>query len=207
MSDYTLEPANTLIVGMSGSGKTTFALRYLVNAVCACRFIFDDLGRAATRLAISPAYSSRELEAALSQRWVVFNPHRMFPGETKAAFKFFCKWVYEVSRRGRGKKLLLVDEIWQWQDSQSLPRELSLVVQAGREEHLELVSCTQLPHKVHAAITGQATELVCFKIQEPLALAKLAELGADRERVADLPAGEFIAWNRLTNGSLAGKLF
>jgi len=41
---------------------------------------------------------------------------------------------------------------------------LSLAVQTGREENLELVTATQLPHKINASITGQSTELVCFRL-------------------------------------------
>src|SRR4051812_40765518 len=116
MGDYTLSPANTLVVGMTGSGKSTFAYRYLLNAPAACRFLFDDLGRAATRLGARPCFTANELEAALATRWVIFNPHRMFEGNPKQAFLFFCDWVLNVSKRGPGKKLVLVDEIWQWQD-------------------------------------------------------------------------------------------
>lgn len=207
MSDYTLELHQTLIAGMSGSGKSTFAYRLLINAPAACRFIFDDLGRAAVRLRLRPCYTAAELEAALSTRWVLFNPHRMFPGETKLAFRWFCHWVYQVSQRGPGKKLFLVDEIWQWQDSYQIPKELATVVQTGREENIELVSATQLPHKINASITGQATELVCFKIQEPNALDRLQELGADPDVVANLPMGQFISYNRIRPGQLAGQVF
>ena len=37
MGDFRLEPALTAIVGMTGSGKSTFAYRYLLNAPAACR--------------------------------------------------------------------------------------------------------------------------------------------------------------------------
>jgi hypothetical protein len=207
MADYTLPPANTLIVGMTGSGKTTFALRYLLNAPAACRFIFDDQGKAATRLRLRPVYTAAELEIALATRWVVFNPHRMFPGDTKQAFRFFCQWVYDVSQRGPGKKLLLVDEVWQWQDNNQIPRELALCAQTGREEHIELVLATQLPHKVNAAITGQSTELVCFRVDERLALQCVRDLRGDPEAVQALPMGHFIAYNRLSGGRLSGKVF
>lgn len=207
MADYTLPPALTLIVGMTGSGKTTFALRYLLNANVACRFIFDDLGRAAVRLRLKPVYTSAELEAALAGRWVVFNPHRMFPGDTKNGFRFFCRWTYDVSRRGPGKKLFLADEVWQWQTNNVIPSELALVVQTGREENLELVCATQLPHRVNASITGQATELVCFRLQERLALDCVQGLGADRDCVAGLPLGSFSSLNRMSAATLAGRLF
>lgn len=207
MSDFTLPPANTLIVGMTGCGKSTFAYRYLVNANAACRFIFDDLGRAATRLKIAPVFFEKQCEAALQDRWVVFNPHRMFPGATKDGFRWFCQWVYAAARRGPGKKLFLVDEVWQWQSNMEMPRELALVVQTGREENLELVCATQLPHKVNASVTGQSTELVCFRLNEPLALNRVRELGADADVVKNLPLGEFVSYNRLDSGTLAGKVF
>lgn len=211
MSDFTLPPAQTLIVGMTGSGKTTFALAYLANAPAACRFIFDDLGRAATRLGIRPCLYAHDLEAALATRWVVFNPHRMFPGAPAEAFRFFCRWVYDTCQRGPGKKLVLVDEVWQWQNQLQIPQEFALVVQTGREENIELVSCTQLPHRVNAAVTGQATELVCFRLNEPKALERIGDLGADRERVQALPLGSFISWNRVSaepdRNWLAGQVF
>jgi len=207
MADFTLPPANTLIVGMTGSGKSTFAYRYLVNANAACRFIFDDLGRAATRLKIAPVFFERQCEAALASRFVIFNPHRMFPGATKDAFRWFCQWVYAASRRGEGKKLLLVDEVWQWQSNMEMPRELALCVQTGREENLELVCATQLPQKVNASVTGQSTELVCFRLTEPLALKEVKDLGGDPEKVKNLPLGAFISYNRLTGATVSGKLF
>jgi hypothetical protein len=55
--------------------------------------------------------------------------------------------------------------------------------------------------------TGQATELVSFRLTEPLALWRVAELGADREKVAALPLGSFVSLNRLTGAQLAGRVF
>ncbi|HVV00141.1 MAG TPA: hypothetical protein VHH88_02190 [Verrucomicrobiae bacterium] len=196
----------TLITGMTGSGKSTFALRYLVNAAAACCFIFDDLGRAATRLGVNPCYTAHQIEAALATRRVIFNPWKMFD-DGKMAFRWFCQWVYDASVRGPGKKLFLVDEIWQWQTNQQIPPELAKVAQAGREENIELVCATQLPHRINASITGQTTELVCFRLNERLALDCIADLGAAREKVSQLPLGSFLSYNRLLPGSLAGKVF
>ena len=207
MSDYTLPPCSTLLCGMTGSGKTTFALRYLLNVSAACRFVFDDLGQCAARLKLPHAGTAAELEAALATRWVIFNPHRMFPGDTAGAFRFFCQWAYDCSRRGPGKKVLLVDELWKFCSPNQIPKELAVVAQPGRVENLELVTATQLPHKIHASISGQSTELVCFRLDEPLALDKVQELGADRDAVQGLPLGSFIAWNRLSRARLDGKVF
>ena len=81
------------------------------------------------------------------------------------------------------------------------------MAQTGRVENLEMLTATQLPHEIHASITGQSTELVCFRLDEALALDKVEELGADRAAVQSLPLGSFMAWNRLSRGRLAGKVF
>lgn len=81
------------------------------------------------------------------------------------------------------------------------------MAQTGRVENLELVTATQLPHKIHASITGQSTELVCFLLDEALALDKVEKLGAERAGVQGLPLGSFISWNRISRGRLPGKVF
>ena len=192
---------------MTGSGKTTFALAYLQNVAAACRFVFDDLGQCSARLKLPAAGTASELESALATRWVVFNPHRMFPGNIEGAFRFFCQWAYDASRRGPGKKVLLVDELWKFCSPNQIPKELAIVAQTGRVEDLELLTATQLPHKIHASITGQSTELVCFRLDEALALDKVEELGADRAAVQSLPLGSFVALNRLSRGRIVGKIF
>lgn len=193
---------------MSGSGKSTFAYRYLLNAPAACRFIFDDQGRAATRLQIPPCYTAAQLEAALATRWVIFNPRQMFQdGDYKSAFRYFCSWAFHCSKRAPGKKFVLVDEIWQWQDRDTIPRELDTLVRLGREENLELVTATQSPSEVSASITGQCTELVSFLLAEPKELACVQRLGLDAREIAGFPPGTYVSLNRLSRGRLSGKLF
>jgi hypothetical protein len=192
---------------MTGSGKTTFALRYLQGVSASCRFVFDDLGQCAARLKLPHAGTAAELEAALATRWVLFNPHRMFPGDTAGAFRFFCQWAYDCARRGPGKKVFLVDELWKFCSPNQIPKELATVAQTGRVENLELVTATQLPHKIHASITGQSTEIVCFRLDEELALDKVEDLGASRQDVQSLGLGRFAAWNRLTRSRLDGRVF
>jgi DNA helicase HerA-like ATPase len=208
MGDYRLPPRLTLIVGMTGSGKSTFAYSYLQKAEDAvCRFLFDDFGRAATRLNMTPCYTARQAEDALQTRWVITNPHRMFPGQVKIAFDWWCQWVYDASLRGPGRKLALVDEAWQFQTNQQIPYGLAKIAQAGREENIELVLCSQLPHRFNASLIGQATELVCFHLKERLALDCVSNLGADPDIVRNLPLGKFVSYNLLNGASVTGQVF
>ena len=201
------EPQHTLVVGMTGSGKTTFTIRYLLNVTCACRFLFDDRSRFSRRLRVTPAFTARQVEEALPTRWVIFNPVQMFPDDYAAGFAWFCQWVYDCAGRGPGLKVLVVDELWQWADSRAIPRTLRLCTQAGRERGVQLLTGTQEPHRVNSSIVGQAAELVCFRLQEPKAWNCIRELGADPDLVGALPLGSFVSYNRLSGGKLAGKLF
>lgn len=103
--------------------------------------------------------------------------------------------------------MFLVDEVWRWCSPQGIPRELAALAQMGRAEQLELVCATQRPHRINDSITGACTELVCFRLQERLALDCAAGLGGDRPTVEALPLGSFVAWNRLSGGTLSGKVF
>jgi hypothetical protein len=86
-------------------------------------------------------------------------------------------------------------------------RRAAYLAQAGREHGVELLKDTQRPELLNPALTGQCTELVCFKLASPEALNTIRKLGADRELVAALPPGSFISYNRLSGGTLTGRVF
>lgn len=192
---------------MTRSGKTTFAVKYLLNIKPACRFLFDESSRWSRRLGVKPAYTAAECEAALVSRWVVFNPLRMFPDDYAAAFDWFCAWVYNCATRSPGEKILAVDELWQWVNNRTMPKNFRLCTQAGSEYGIRVFALTQEPHNVNSSVVGQTTELVCFRLQEPKAWDCIRELGADVEAVKQLPLGSFISLNRLSYGILSGRVF
>jgi hypothetical protein len=208
MPDYSNPLCNTMVFGEGGSGKTTFGFRYLLNKPAACRFIFDDRGQAADRLKLKLCGTEKECLEALSTRWVCFNPHVMFPGaKLPDAFRWFCYWVMQISKRGPGKKIFFVDEIWQWCDARSIPDQLSDIVRTGRVENLELFSCTHSPRDYHVDIRRLITEFVGFNTVEPDDLDKIRPYWPGVDEVATLPLGEFIAFNRETRATLRGKMF
>ena len=69
----------------------------------------------------------------------------MFQEQQKDALRWFCHWAFGVSRRGPGKKILFVDELWRFVDAHSLPAELEKEARMGRAEGLELLTATQHP--------------------------------------------------------------
>ncbi|MGH7940230.1 MAG: hypothetical protein ACREE6_02800 [Limisphaerales bacterium] len=66
---------------------------------------------------------------------------------------------------------------------------------------------TQEPHRLNSSLLGQTTELVCFRLQEPKAWDCIRDLGMDVDRVKNLPLGEFTSLNRLSCGTITGRLF
>jgi hypothetical protein len=141
------------------------------------------------------------------QSWALFNPSRMYPDDYAKGLDQFLQYVYSASMGGPGAKVLGIQELWQWSDARNMPRGFRLCCQAGREHGIQLLLDTQEPHRINSSILGQTTELVCFRLQEPKAWDCIRELGMDVDKVKNLPLGQFISLNRLSGGTLQGKLF
>ena len=106
-----------------------------------------------------------------------------------------------------GRKIFFVDEVWKFCSPHSIPLSLAECVQDGRKVGLEMMFATQRPNKLNGSITGEVTELVCFRLQENNALGTLAELGADIEAVRALLLGSFVSFDCLTRGTATGWVF
>ena len=158
-----------------------------IAAPAVCRFIFDPTGQFADRLKRRPVTTAREVEQALPSGWVVLFPGVMFPGDEETAFRWFCHFAFTASRRGRGRKILVADEIWQYCSAHKLPRELATVVQMGRVEGLVLMAATQTPHKIPDPIWGQTTDCFCFQLTGKLSLEYLEKMEFDLSQLPKHP--------------------
>lgn len=185
----------TLACGASGSGKTSFAIRYLLNRDgLAVRFFFDWRREYTQRLGLPLAGTGPALDASLETGWVVYDPHHCFPGDSTAAFAFFCDWVYQVSSEVPGRKVMVVDELQRFCSPHSVPAQLSLIVETGRSHGLELFVNAQRPNAIHESVTGQLTEVVAFATPAPNALEWLERnAGMPAEEVRTLPKLSFMA--------------
>jgi len=196
----------TICAGLSGTGKSTFTLRYLVNADLAIRFCFDPDGEFAKRLDLEPAHDAYELGLALCNGWVIFDPHTLFAGRVTDGFAFFCDWAFTVSERVPGRKCLVVDEVWKYCTPAAIPAELALVTQTGRKRGLALLVNTQRPTKLNGSILNEVSEFVCFRLQENNALEKAGEYGFDLDELKSLPDLQFVARNLDSGGELRGRI-
>ncbi len=203
------ERSITVVCGVSRSGKTTFALRYLCNADIAYRFIFDaDSGPQsyAERLRCDQAGTPFELQKQLCNQWVVFNPHVMYPGELAEGFSRFCEWVHTVCQRLPGRKLLVVDEAWRYVTPNRYPKEFAMCVQSGAGYGLGCMLNTQTPAKIPDPITNECSELVCFTLNGDKTLDWVEARGMNRDEVQALPQLHFVARNITTGGELRGRI-
>lgn len=202
-------PGCTLVCGVSGSGKTTFALRWLAaRKDLTCRFLFQEPKRdLSERLKLPDAETAEELECAVEDGWVIFHPGIMFSGDWPAALAWFSEWSYAKAASLPGRKILMVDEVWKYCSPHAIPRGLSKWIQDGRSFGCETVFATQTPNKLHASITNEATELVAFRLQGKPALDCVTALGVDREEVASLPPGSFVARNCETGAERRARLW
>jgi len=206
--DFSARRACTLVCGISGSGKTTFSLRYLVNdGGLAARFIWDADGQISSRLGIPAVQTAEELPLALEDGWVIFDPNVLFPGRHSEGFSWFASWAYASAERTPGRKVLLVDEVWRYCTNVSIPQSLAECIQTGRVRGLDCMFATQRPNRLNESITNETTELVSFRLQGGNALKLVSDLGGDAGAVSALPPGSFLAWNCQTGSRMAGRVF
>jgi hypothetical protein len=210
MLQLAARPGCTVVAGVSGSGKTTFALRYLVaRSDFTCRFLFQEPKRDFTeRLKLPDAETQGELDLAVEDGFVIFHPAQMFPGNWPGALDWFSKWSYDVAMTLPGRKVLMVDEMWRYCSPYSVPAGVNQWVYDGRSFGCETIFNTTAPNKLNETLLGGATELVSFRQQKGRkGSACLAELGMDRGEIENLPPGAFVALNCETGGELRGRMW
>jgi len=199
-----LELANkrTVIVcaGVQGTGKTTFGLRYLLNAKLDYRFIFDPEDEYSQRLKLPSANDEYGLRLQLCQGWVLFDPHVLFVGRIDDGFAFFCDWVFSVSEAIPGQKLIVVDEAWRYVTPQRHPAELEACARTGRKRGLQCLFNTQTPNLLHSTIRNECSEMVCFRMGDDTVLEVPRKKGFNPDELKALPDLHFVSRNLDTGG-------
>lgn len=104
--------------------------------------------------------------------------------------------------------MLVVDEVWRHCSPRVVPPDLLAVVKTGRKVGLQSVFLTQEPRELSETLLAEGTEFVSFRLQGLNSLGRLADYGMPgQEQLPTLPRGQFIAWNKLSGGTVRGRLF
>ena len=208
MIDYGATRAVTLVTGRSGTGKTTFCLRYLVNASqLRGRWIWDADGQISARLGLPAASTADELEASLEDGWSIYDPNSMWPGRHGEGFAWFSAWAYAAAARTAGPSVLLVDEVWRYCTPHAIPQPLAECIQTGRVRGLSCMFATQRPNKLNGAVVNEVTECVAFRLQDRMGLAIVEECGLPASEVSALVPGSWLAVSCETGARSSGRLW
>lgn len=187
-------PCAVLITGKKGSGKTTYWLSRLVSHKARFRFYFDPSREVSHKLKLPVCIDEPGLvRAVLEGRAVCFDSAPLFPGNRKAGFAFFTRWVFNVSKSLRGVKLFGADELQSCQGigPGGMPQGFKEIMDEGRREEIDCIFAAQRVNEVNDDVRGHLTEIVTFKHDDPLPVRWLAERGFDPEAIKALPTPGF----------------
>lgn len=198
-----------MIVGASGTGKTTFLCRYFFGSQFDRAWIFDGQGELAGRLGVAPITSAEKIPAALEsgQRVLLYDPAEEYPGDTAAGFDFFCGLAFRCSQAETGRKIFFTDELQQATDTGTITPPLACVLETGRRYGLDFAGITQAANLVHNRLRNQVTELVAFRSIDERALAFCETCGLDGAALRETPPGAYLGRNLMTGETYGGKVF
>lgn len=207
MLNYDHEHRGYVIVGTSGSGKSTFQIRVLLGTP-SVRFCFDHSGEFMRKLGVRPCRTVAELIAAIPTRFVVFDPHYLFPGRPVKAFEFFAKWVWSYRERIRGRMIFSSEELQNWCGTHEghLPPGLAQIAEEGRKYEIDFCFVAQAGNLIHNRIRAQTSELICFRITEDNGLYWPSKRGFNTDEIQSLQNHHFIAKSLETGSWHRGKL-
>lgn len=196
-----------LVTGRSGSGKTTFWVRYLLGTPAGLKFVFDHEGELSHRLGVPPAVNVDQLGQAAASGWCIYDPAAMFPGRLEEAFNFFCEFAFTVATRIPGRKIFACDELQKLVGTAKVSTELAMVLETGRRYGLDAAMISQQPNLIHNRIRNQVTEVVTFQQMDPNAVEYLEAVGFEPEQIRALRPGSFLARNLNSGAQSSGKVF
>ena len=192
------------IFGASGTGKTTFAEKYLRGTSAEVRFIFDREGEWAHRLKMPQVGNHARMVDMLKTGWVLFEPDSMFSGRHEDAVEFFADWSLKVSARIPGRKVFVVDELQLLVSGHQIGPHVKTIIQTGRRYGVDFVLIGQAPNLIHNAVLGQLTEVVFFRLTNERALEFPQESGMDVEKIRNLPDWHYVARDMTTGAEVLG---
>lgn len=181
-----------VVVGQSGTGKTTFVAKYLANTAATVRYIWDPEGEWAGRFGLQPCRNGADMMAAAPFGWICYDYTGEFADEEEA-IDCFAEWCMLHAERIGGRKIFVVDELHEYVTGHKLPPHLKSLITRGRRRGIDSVVLATSPNTVHNIIRSNTTERVAFHCDDPTSEDVLRSWGFNFEEVAALPKFHWIA--------------
>lgn len=192
--------SHVLTCGRSGTGKTTYILRYLLASHHDRVFIFDHQAEFIERLHLIPCYELDDIaKRARTERIIAFDYSKNYYGEMEETFDLFCDKVFFLCKdhleSQNIESVFVCDELSKVTTVSDCPKPLKNIVQTGRRYNLDTALMSQQPNRIHNEVREQVTELVLFNLKDENSLKFVKKMGFDEQPVMALPDLHYIWFN------------
>ena len=184
-----------LILGTTGQGKTTAALRLIRLLPASLVLIYDWQGGEISRRLGHEACADREAvgeKIAQGARIVAYDPgDELSEDAQEEDFAWWCDMCRTVAGGIPGRKLVVIDESQDLMTTQKIPAPLYKLLARGRRREIDTILIAAAANAIHGRGRNQVNEVYCFNCIDDNALEYPASLGLDREQIMSLQSGEF----------------
>lgn len=200
------------IVGNSGTGKTTCAIRYLLPSHHQRVVIADHEGEFAERLAVPLNLNWPDFFRALeTQRVICLDITEISPGETVETFNRLAAEILDLNKtvfEPKGMEtLLVIDEVQKYTTAHSVPVDFKNCLETGRKWNLDTLSLSQRPNGINTALREQFTEVFFFRMQDKNSHEFGEYFGISADEQDGLSDGHFIYLNTKSGQRRPGRLW
>lgn len=192
INDHKYQARRVLVLGTTGTGKTTLATRLIYSHPAPLVLVYDwQGGEFAERLGAKLAHSRHELAAAIKSgdRICCYAGagDQATPEEVATDFDWFCSMAFELAGETPGRKLIVIDECQDLIDPWNLPPALGSLLSKGRRRLVDTCMIGSAANALQSTARNQVTELYCFRSVDENALKYPGSLGIDTDTIRDLP--------------------
>lgn len=202
LNNLEYKATRALILGTTGTGKTTLASRYVFQHPAPLILIYDwQGGEFAKRLGAPLAESRTHLAHMLESkafRVICYDAENAESDPESAGFDWFCGMVFEVCGWIPGRKLIVIDEGQELIDARNIPESFRVLLRRGRRRMIDTVFIADAANVIHNIGRNQVSDLYHFRGTDENAMDYAEGLGVTPDEIRGLDDLEFIHVNTRT---------
>lgn len=200
-----------LFCGTTGTGKTTLALKMLLESKAHWKIVFDPEKQWARRIGGFSATRPADIARALAQSHsVCVDLTDLFRGNKAAQFDWICEFAWQFSGSYRGNKLFVFDDFKDYipqNDQKFQAHRIAEIAGAGRRRGMDIFALSRTVTEAASSWRAAMSDVYAFQQASGRKADALEdEFGIDSESVQRLKQGEFLHLNVPTGKLLPGKV-